>query len=274
MKRIIKKIWCSSPKAWLSKLKSLAMIFKDKKKKVHQVNNSGNIFFLLMPTIIPDSYQDMLTGSYEKDTIEKILKEKINKIIIWDIGAHIGYYSLLFASNINNQSRILCFEPNPNNTEWLESNLKLNTKYSSMITLYQKALSDKKQEINFNIGNKDDATSSGGYIDNITPPLPDSSYSNFKKIKMVTSTIDELVFEEGLEIPNILKIDTEGAELKILEGGINTIEKYKPELIIEVHTIPLMFYITNFLNKINYSIEILDEENNNINTKIIYARSQ
>ncbi|MFA7193548.1 MAG: FkbM family methyltransferase [Candidatus Paceibacterota bacterium] len=273
MKKILKKIWNSPPKSWFKKLKKYFLHF-DKKKdswNVHNVKVLEKDISLLMPNEIPETYMSMLDGSYEIDLISKLAANK-NKVV-WDIGAHIGYLSLFFSSAFGEETLVYAFEPNPSNQKWLESNININEAYSKRIFINKEAITNKVGEVEFNVGNADDATSSGGYIKDVTPPLQENSYEDFKKIKVESNTIDNLISQKKLSVPDFIKIDVEGAELKVLEGGINTLQQNGPELIIEIHTIPMMFHVSNFLEKLGYKINIWDEDSQNF-TKIIHARKQ
>lgn len=276
MKNLLNKIWNSSPKSWLFKLRYIySFIYFNKKRNgvIYKTYNHGNEIKLLMPFPVPPEYESMIDGSYEDSIFNNILNfDSLDNLVIWDVGAHIGYQSLVFAASLGSNVKVISFEPNPNNVKWFKSNMLLNKKYSSKISLIENALSNKIENVNFNIGNKNNATSSGGYIDNTIPPLPESSYVNFKKILLKTNTIDDIIKTDNLLLPDIIKIDVEGAELKVLQGGIETIKKHRPELIIEIHNIPMMFHVYEFLKSLNYSIKILDEDNKNIQTKIIYAK--
>ena len=275
MKKVLKKIWNSSPNTIYKKIHHLfhTLFYGKDKMYIYKLKHIPNEVRLWMPKNIPETYIDMLEGSYEDQILKKILSDRSNETLcIWDIGAHIGYHSLLFASITGPKSKIISFEPNPNNVTWFKSNISLNPTYSPQISVYDKAISDKLEDIDFNIGNKYDATSSGGYISDVTPPLPDESYKNFSKISLKTTSIDNLIYSENFQKPDILKIDVEGAELKVLIGGIRTIRECQPELIIEIHNIPMMFYVSSFLKENGYEITLLDEENNNIHTKIIHAK--
>lgn len=240
---------------------------------------------LLMPNPVPETYQSMIDGTYE-DCISKKLVEKfqqngieIRGKTIWDIGAHIGYQSFAFAALVGKDGKVVAFEPNPNNIEWFKKNFAVNEEVAKRITLRNEAVSDTNDILHFSMSKStDDATTSGGYIDSVVPPLPDTSYGNFSTEEIKARTIDELVEKEKLPTPDIIKIDVEGAEYKVLLGATKTITdkqttrgSVKPVLIIEIHTIPMMLYVSDFLKNAGYTIEIIDEKDNNIFTKIIYA---
>lgn len=276
LKEIIRKIWEASPKSIYLKLKKICA-GPNKKQSAYKTVKVKSVYagdiYLAMPEVIPETYLPMIDGTYEKFMMDIIVaKISMRKKIVWDIGAHIGFQSFSFASMVGPKGKIVAFEPNPNNIDWFKRNLKVNPDLAGRIILCQEVLSDKREILNFKISKiTDDATTSGGFIDSITPPLPDSSYENFSLIHMQAVTIDELTAKEELPIPDIIKIDVEGAELNVLMGAEETIKTNKPIFLIEIHTIPMMFYIMQFLTDRGYKIDILDENDNNIFTKVIYA---
>lgn len=83
----------------------------------------------------------MLTG-YEQNKV-KILKKIINNgDIVVDVGAHIGFYTMLFAKIVGEEGKVFAFEPDRNNFKILEKNKKIN-KYNNII-IEPKAVADKK----------------------------------------------------------------------------------------------------------------------------------
>ena len=137
--------------------------------------------------------------------------------VILDIGANIGYYSLL-SSKIDNV-KIHAFEPDQRNRERLDYHIKTNN--TDNIRLYSKALSDSKGQSRF--------------VSHSNDNWGMSHISSDGKGSLVdTSTIDSFVKEEHIERVDIIKIDTEGHELNIVKGGSLTIEKDRPIIAIEV----------------------------------------
>jgi FkbM family methyltransferase len=137
--------------------------------------------------------------------------------VILDIGANIGYYSLL-SSKIDNV-KIHAFEPDQRNRERLDYHIKINN--ANNISLYSKALSDSKGQSHF-ISHSDDNWGM-------------SHISSEGKGDLInTSTIDSFVKEKYIGKIDIIKIDTEGHELNVVKGGNLTIERDKPVFAIEV----------------------------------------
>jgi len=129
-------------------------------------------------------------------------KEKINII---DIGAAIGEYSL-YAANKYPKSKIYSFEPFPESFDLLKENIKLNN-YNDQIHPFNIAVSDNSKGEVLSI-------SKFGNQDNSTHNVPGGLYES--SIKTSSTTIDEILLKNNLDKVEILKLDCEGAEWKIL----------------------------------------------------------
>jgi FkbM family methyltransferase len=73
------------------------------------------------------------------------------------------------------------------------------------------------------------------------------------------TTLDDFVNEDGLDRLDYLKIDTEGAELEVLKGGIETIKKYKPKMLLEAHLFKdenMGQKLIDFLEPLGYKLNI------------------
>lgn len=166
----------------------------------------------------------------------KIGKNKI----IFDVGAHIGSFSLKYSKN----NCVYSFEPNSENYRFLVENIKLN-KLNNNIYPNNIALGYKK-------GNRKLGLSggSGGH----------SFHLKNKKFEEVqTISLDEFVSDNHLNHVDIVKVDAEGDELNILEGAGECIKKMRPLLIIELHP----WYtsskkIIKKLKNLNYKVDYLD----------------
>ena len=68
------------------------------------------------------------------------------------------------------------------------------------------------------------------------------------------------VIRQGEPPPDIIKLDVEGAEHLVVNGGRVSLARHKPLLIVEVHHICVMFSLVSLLLELGYSLEILDRE--------------
>ncbi len=270
MKLFLLKIWHLS----LSSLYKIvvSLLFKQKPTLKEILIDSGQAKGLKMrvPYPLKGFYKHIVNGDYEEYLLLS-LKQTTNLSgkTIWDVGAHVGYHTLLFAKEVGQNGKVISFEPNPVNLKNLEHNINLNQSISHIINIKNIALSDTRGEATFDAetdGNK--TATSGSHLDNITPPLPQETYRNFKKIIVKTDTIDGLK-ENGLPEPDIIKIDVEGAEYLVLLGARKLVSDKKPIFIIEIHNLEMMMLCSILLNSANYDIKIIDKESPFITKNIL-----
>lgn len=219
-------------------------------------------------------FNEMSKGLFDNFIYDELDKTNFpESLVIWDVGSHIGYHALNFASFVGKNGKVVAFEPNPYNHERLKLHLNSNQGLSSRIILFDKALSDSSGKTVFSLSNKiDSGESTGGYINSVIPPLGLLSYKKFIDVKVETAKGDDIVDENKGLLPDIMKIDVEGAELLVLKGCEKIINEKKPVLFIEIHNILMMHYVTQFLMNFNYSIKIIDEENATISRCFILAK--
>jgi FkbM family methyltransferase len=174
--------------------------------------------------------------------------------VIFDIGAYIGEVTSIY-KNIFPQSVIYCFEPFPDSFQKLK---KLCT--DSSIAAYQIAMSDKQGTAVLNI-NTDLSCNS-------LFPRPDDGFryyakdsQNTRQIEVDTTTLDNFCEKTKISTIDILKIDVEGAETKVLKGASGLLSNQAIKLIYtEVMFIAhyrqgcLFHDVAAFLSNYNYSL--------------------
>jgi len=136
--------------------------------------------------------------------------------VIYDIGANIGQYSLYPAKLLKGDCKVYAFEPEALNFAKLNYNIKLNDLSKSVlaypIALINENKLDKLYLKRFGYG---EAFSAFGVA-------KDNLNKDFEPVHIEGSiglTLDSLVFDYGLEQPNHIKIDVDGIERKVVEGG-------------------------------------------------------
>ena len=206
-------------------------------------------------------FAQMIKGTYDYYIYESIQNINLVGKTVLDIGSHIGHHSLGFSQLVGKKGKIYAFDPNPYNLERLEIIVKKNS--INNIKICNLGISDTTGKSDFNFSsNVDDMTSSGGFVGGTQTPLSDSIYINagFKKKKISLTTLDEFVNENELDNLSIIKIDVEGHEANVLNGGIEVLKKTSPIILVEIHTIKAMYDVDRIMKDIGYSSHIIYQE--------------
>jgi FkbM family methyltransferase len=165
---------------------------------------------------------------YEKDLcnliVEKLQESKCKKPIFLDAGANIGLISVFVLSKIP-ETLVYAFEPGPHQNELFKKTIDAN-RVSDKITLYKEALGYRAGTAKFAVHNTKDV-SGDGFIDT-------RSAGTVNYIETNVNTLDNWWEEACCPKINVIKIDTEGAELWILKGAEKLISSCKPILFFEM----------------------------------------
>ena len=161
---------------------------------------------------------DLLTGRKFEGKEFNLFKKAIKPNMIGlDVGANIGYYSVLFAKH---SKKVYCFEPNKTNYEILNKNIALN-KLENKAVLVHKAVSDKDRKTKIYTGDMNNFSNLSK--DNLHAHSVFSK--NYAVEEVETIRLDD--YFKGLKAPDYVKIDVDGHELEVLRGGGIYIKKGK-----------------------------------------------
>ena len=140
--------------------------------------------------------------------------------VLADIGANTGSFTLLakFVPGL----RVVAFEPNPQVFKVLESHVRLNG-IEELVELHNVALMDKAGTGSLRVPKKHGLSGHGTLGD--APALPSQS-----PVEVKVDTLDR-VFRGGRL--DVIKLDVEGAELFTIQGGRETIQRFKPQIVYE-----------------------------------------
>lgn len=166
-----------------------------------------------------------IVGEYEtqETNILKIFARQSQMIM--DIGANVGYYVVELSKLMSNSAEMHAFEPVPDSFEQLVQNVELNS-ISPSVHCNQFALSNSEDDlILFKPKNSGSSATSAR---NLHPN------EGFQEIHTVSKTLDNYIASNEIETLDLLKIDVEGAELFVIQGGIISITKYKPVIFAEL----------------------------------------
>lgn len=151
---------------------------------------------------------NMCLGRYERETTN-LFKRLIRRgMVVVDVGAHVGYYTLLAARLVGPEGKVYAFEPEPENYATLQKNVGTNG-YGN-VTLVPRAVSDRTDKVKLFL-------SSQGNDRHSIYPNPRSCLRE-PSIEVATINLDEFLAAEGRLHVDLIKMDIEGAELLALQG--------------------------------------------------------
>jgi FkbM family methyltransferase len=169
-----------------------------------------------------------------------------------DVGANFGLHSLLAGSIVGKSGKVHSFEPLPANLKKLRHHLKLNH-LEKIVEIVPSAVSDSPEKII--------SFFSGAEELGATASLTKST-GNTKQLTVANIKLDDYLPKIKQSV-RLMKIDVEGAELKVLRGGQKLLQSHKPLLVIEVHGFAFPNFDTTleefkaFLKGLGYNEEIL-----------------
>ena len=204
-----------------------------------------------MNIVVPDNVSTSLylNGCFEASDTKAMIESLNEGDTFIDIGAHIGYYSIIAHRLVGNAGKVISFEPTPSTFSLLEKNLqgKKNVKAENL------AVYSVPTNMQFN-----------------DYGLKYMVFNSFKKarlndidlvadqINVQTTTLDNYCQLNGVK-PSFIKIDAESVELHVLQGAIETIKRYKPNFMIEVGDFDHIeaggsYKIISFLTGLSYDV--------------------
>lgn len=194
---------------------------------------------------------------YEFPTIKIFMKIIRNKSTFIDVGANIGYYSLI-AAKVNPEIKVWAFEPMPSAFLFLKENISLN-KMSDNITPVELAVAADKGEAEFFVTKNPKAL----YLDHhiggsSTTARAKDEYS--KTINVKLESLDNFVKDNQIKKVDLMKLDTEATEDQVLAGSSHIIERDRPIILCEVLPGRIEEKLESFYREHNYKF-FLPEEN-------------
>ena len=172
--------------------------------------------------------------------------------VFFDIGANVGYYTVLGARIVGLHGKVFAFEPVIRNLAYLYQHTVLNK--ASNVTIISAACSDTLSLTIFSAGLN---FATGHMTQNIH--LDDDA--NGLLFPVPTVTVDAIVQQLGVS-PDVIKIDVEGAEHSVLRGAQATLHKAKPKIFLSTHSDILRSICLEYLKGFGYTCKGLSKNNN------------
>ena len=163
--------------------------------------------------------QRVALEKYEPYLTELMLSKIKTGDVVLDIGANIGYDTVLFADKVGKKGKIIAIEPDPVNFEILQKNIKENKLKNVVVVQAAIGSENKKMEI---------YESDENYGDHRM-----WKEKGRKSVEVFCRKLDDLLKELDYQKIDFIKIDVQGFEAEVIEGGKEIIEKNKPIIFFE-----------------------------------------
>jgi FkbM family methyltransferase len=165
-------------------------------------------------------------GTYEPE-LQQALRDYLRPgMTVYDVGANIGYVSLLLAHNVGATGQVFAFEALPANVERIRKNLELNQVANARVI--SGAVIDKNEPVRFyvhdSVGMGKAAGSAGRREEHYRA-----------EISVPGLSLDDFVFGQGNPPPAAVKMDIEGGEVLALPGMRRVLDEHHPLMLLELH---------------------------------------
>lgn len=171
------------------------------------------------------------SGEYDPDDMALLFERATPGAVMLDIGANVGFYSCAFAQHLKSREwagRVFGFEPVMSNYERTLENVALNG-FESIVTVTRTALGTAPGELVMHIVPGGEANNSVG--DNMLAEGSRRDTADWRKDVAPVVRLDDWAAEVGLDRCDLIKIDVEGAEPLVFEGGRKLLERFRPVIL-------------------------------------------
>jgi FkbM family methyltransferase len=144
--------------------------------------------------------------------------------VFFDVGANVGFFSMIAARLVGPSGRVIAFEPVPSNVAVIRENARLNG--FQHVQIVEQAVYRESGRSELALADY----AGGAMLAAIGRPPDDSG----RTLQVATTSLDDAVFGAGLPAPRLIKIDVEGAELDVLIGMERLLKEVRPIVLFEI----------------------------------------
>lgn len=205
--------------------------------------------------------QNFCFGTHEPHVLKSLGELVRPGMVALDIGAYVGYFTLAMAARTGPTGCVYGFEPNPDQAAWLRRSVSANGLQHTFTV----------------------PCALGSATGNFVLSVPEnSSMACIRKEALNTpgnydvemTTLDKWFDSTpNVETVDFIKLDVEGMELDVLRGAINIIEKFKPQIICEIHIYPGLPHrpisVVRWMESRGYRVTILPQQQASVKSKTL-----
>lgn len=225
----------------------LILLITFKVKSKFRVQYGKNFFYLnFIPLMRNGGGRGIFLYREKIETLMEFGHRFLNKgDVVIDAGANQGIFSTAFSSIVGNEGKVISIEPFYFYKDIIENNSRINQ--FALPTVITNVLSNEEtaQTLDYSKG--------------IGKSSIVRNFGSRKLLQIKSTTIDVICTKMELKKVDFIKLDLEGAEYLALEGGINTIQRFKPIIAIECEA-KSFNKISNLLGKFKYNSFIIDKK--------------
>jgi FkbM family methyltransferase len=171
--------------------------------------------------------KDYWLGTYEPE-LQAATQDLVREgTVAYDVGANIGYISLLLARKLGPGGKVYSFEALPANLERLKANLKIN-ELIDQVEVVPAAVVDHAGTVKFLVGPSGGMGKAEG-----SKGRKEFDYDTVIQVKGIS--LDEFVYRDGKQPPQVIKMDIEGGEVLALPGMDRILREVRPLVFLELH---------------------------------------
>ncbi len=193
-------------------------------------------------------------GSYEQDKQLAFAAHVSQGEVLFDVGAHVGFYTLLGSALVGDEGHVFAFEPLPRNLDHLTRHLELNGIHNT--TVVRAAVSDKPGAAKFLAGP--------------TPMMGMLASEGELDVELVS--LDDLYRQQKIPLPDCIKIDVEGAEAGVLKGAETILREGAPSVFLATHGKEVHKQCLEILHSFGYQCDALDGVDETACTELLARR--
>jgi FkbM family methyltransferase len=192
-----------------------------------------------------------LLGRYEEEKARAMQAALDEGDVVFDVGAHVGYFAVIAARRVGPHGRVFAFEPRPLNLRFLHRHLEANDVRN--VEVLEAAVGAGPGRGRF----REDTGSATGHLvaGKANEARAAAAHPNGRDVRVLA--LDPLVAEGRLPPPDAIKIDVEGGELGVLRGAAAVLRDHRPLLFVATHGERLRQETTALLEAAGYACRTL-----------------
>lgn len=183
-------------------------------------------------------------GNYEKSQTNFMVRVISQGDYCFDLGSHIGYFTMLFAKLVGEDGLVFSFEPIKEGYEFQKRSVEKNNFHN--IKIFNFAVGDENKDQKAYVF----SDSGMAHFDKSILGLDEDHESDVFQIRR----LDDISEVKNIKKLDFMKIDIEGFEYKALKGGYETIKKHRPKMLIEIHSRENYDGVFSMLEDLGYKI--------------------